>query len=166
VDWQVARRDCSLRFDRAGVHWVGPDGPIEVPWTQVIDADIELPTSTLRQWHAIDLVNILWTTMGAPRTIQIGFALRRSGLDVDLGRPGRYRWQLQVVLDDLLHVLRVNQDFSALGRPEVMQEVQRLSTGVPAAARAFMYTDLLGLERYVGGRGAYRKALRAMVASE
>jgi hypothetical protein len=139
---------------------------INAAWADVIDVGIRLPTSTLAQRRAVDLANWWLGTMGAPRTIEVSISLKRRNHALDLGRTSRYRWQLQVVLNDLLDVLQSSGDFSALGRPEVMREVERLSHRVPGVARLFMYTDLLGLERFLGARGAYRSQLERIIVRQ
>lgn len=86
-------------------------------------------------------------------------------IDTNLGpRQNRYPWQLQFLLEDLLRILERGRDYSPLARPAVLD---RLSTEVQSRVRQqaglLMYTDLFGLDRRLGGHGAYDQDLRDLL---
>lgn len=81
-----------------------------------------------------------------------------------LGRQQRYSWRVAVIVDELTGLLQRTGRLSQLARPDLLDRVaSEVAPTAPARARALVRTDLLALERFIGGRRAYERHLSAII---
>ena len=152
----LASRDPGtwVRFDAKGLAHTRDNREDELfAWSDVRDLEIRVPYSTMSQWRAIDGFNLVSPKYGQHSTWYVGIFFRSGYREVawNLGRSGRYPWQLDFLLDDLLQLLDHGRNFAALARPGLLDRlVSDVMPTLPRRARLLMYVDLLGLDRFVG----------------
>lgn len=160
-------KDSPLRvvFDAAGIKgW--QDGAMfaEHPWGRVRDLALRVPYSSRRTVAALSVWDLISPKPVEFSSTEVGISFT-AGFDVvqwTLVTEERYDWRLQFILDDLTRLLE--QDFSPLARPGLLDDVvRRVATHIRPYSRLLLYTDLLGLDRYLGGHTAYDSAIRALL---
>lgn len=158
-----------VRFDVEGLAQVLGDSETErFGWSDVRDLKIRVPYSTTLQWRTIAGFNLVSPTYGQHSSCDVEIFFRSGYREVawNLGRAGRYPWQLDFLLDDLLRLLERSHSFAALARPGLLDRlVSDVMPRLPRRARLLMYIDLFGLDRFVGGHGACDRELRQLVVA-
>ncbi len=102
--------------------------------------------------------------MSSSEGIEIRFAAGYEMVDWRLEPSGKVDWRIQFVLDDLISLLR--DDFSPLGVARVLDTAAAtVAVRIPRHARLLLYTDFLGLDRFVGGHRAFDRQLRSVIAA-
>lgn len=170
VLWLSRDPDTWVRFDAEGIAHVRDNKEDErFAWKNVLDLKIQVPYSTMSQWRAIAGFNLVSPVYGehSARDVEIFFRSGYREVTWNLGRTGRYPWQLDFLLDDLLRLLDRGRNFAALARPGLLDRLVRdVMPKLPRRARLLMYVDLLGLDRFVGGHGVCDRDLRQLVTAE
>ena len=170
VSWFGADCQTEVRFDPDGISRIQRGEELDrFPWAQVADLEIKVPYAPPWLWRLGVVGNLI-----SPKsfeyssdTVSIAFGSRFQSICWDLGPHERYSWRLQFVLDDLVSVLTKAGSLAALGHPEVLNgAVDRVMPRIKHHARALLYVDLLGLDRFVGGHGAFDADLLRLADSE
>jgi hypothetical protein len=154
----------ALKFTRSGVLLVLNQSTERVPWGEVLRLQIRIPYTSTAIYRLLDWLNIIAPVYAQHSSwgVEITAMLRRRDAEWDLGRPGRYSWRLQLVLDDLFDLVSEQKTFEVLADPRLWDWVRTHLVGsVPVWARALLYVELFGLQRYIGGHGAYRRQIAA-----
>jgi len=167
VLWRSADGVTSVVFDDAGVtHTSAGGAPERIPWSQVTGVALLLPTATTSGYR----VSAVLSRVGpvpfehAPREVAIIVSTARREHAWDLGRRGRYSWRLAFALGELADLLAKTGQLSQLARPDLLDRVaDEVVPQVPRRARMLVRADLLGLDRRLGGHGAYDRQLAALV---
>lgn len=159
----------AVEFTRSGVLLVLNGSTETVPWAEFLRLQIRIPYTSAAIYHVLDALNII-SPVHSQRSswgVEVTATLTQRDAQWDLGRPGRYPWRLQLVLDDLLDVVTERNQFEVLADHGLWEWVRTELVGsVPVWARTLMYVDLFGLQRYLGGHGAYHKRIAAYLDSE
>ena len=164
--WPSCRENVEVRFARNGIELVKLGLPELFRWETVRDLTIRVPYSSQFAWQAQDAFNLVSPIYGmhSPWNVELSFTSGYRTIETNLGRPTRYPWQLQFLLEDLLHLLDRKRDYSPLARPAVLEGLRtEVQPKVRQQARLLMYVDLLGLDRHLGGHGAYDRDLRDLL---
>lgn len=164
--WRLGTADEAVGFDSEGMRVVATQ---EVASRTIGWKDLSAVSVSIG-WHsrARDAFEVISPkpTPGLAHSGRIEVVANTPSGDLVLDVPmtGPCSWQVQFVLDDLLRLLA--RRLSLLGVPGLVDSaVAQVAAQVKARSRVLMNTDLLGLDRFVGGHGAYDGALRAVVAS-
>jgi hypothetical protein len=126
-------------------------------WADILSASIRLPYASRWSSRLLEGFNVISPKYGehSPRRPTITVATKTQNHTIELDGGVRYSWRLAFVLDDFFGFLSRRRRISALANSDIMECVHALAGEVPLVARALMYVDLFGLERFFGGRGAY-----------
>lgn len=168
VSWQSAGLPVHVCFDGAGIsRWEQGHQVAEYPWSRVRDLEIEVPYSSRRTVLVLTVLSMISPKpfMFSSEGIEIRFAAGYEKVDWTLAPSGKFDWRIQFVLDDLMPLL--GDDFSPLGVAGVLDKAaETVAPRIHRHARLLLYTDLLGLDRFVGGHTAFDSQLRAVIAGE
>ena len=165
VVWSSADLRNLVAFTRTGIEgWRDGAKVGDHPWERVSDLHVKVPYSSRRTVSALTVLDML-----SPRSsefsageVEIAFSARFDVVRWTLVPHETYHWRLQFVLDDLIRVLA--PDFSPLGVPGLLDDVVgRVWPQLRPHSRLLLYTDLLGLDRFLGGHGAHDAEVRAIV---
>lgn len=163
--WSSTDLRTQVAFDVAGIKgW--QDGAIfaDHPWGPVRDLNIRIPYSSRRMVTAMSVWDVLSPVpaMFSSAEVEISFTARFKVVRWTLATATTYNWRLQFILDDLRRLL--DPDFSPLGSPGLLDDaVRRVAPQMRRHARLLIYTDLFGLDRFLGGHTAYDCDLRAVL---
>lgn len=165
VLWSSADLRTQVVFDEAGLK-ESQDGAIvaDHPWDQVRNLVIKVPYTSRRTVTAMTGWNTVSPKAGSfsAAEVEIHFTARFDVVRWTLAPDMTFDWRLQFILDDLARLL--DPDFSPLGSPGFLDHVvRRVAPRLRPHARLLMYTDLLGLDRFLGGHTAYDSDIRAAV---
>ncbi|WP_152186121.1 hypothetical protein [Segeticoccus rhizosphaerae] len=159
----------GLRFTQAGMQVVSGQAAETVRWGEALRLQVKVPYSSLASYYLLEAFNLLSPGHGyhSAKVIEVQAMLKRRDASWQLGRPARFSWRLQLVLDDLFDVISERKRFEALADHALWEWVGTELVGtVPFWARALMYTDLVCLQRHLGGHGAYRKRIAAYLDAQ
>lgn len=163
--WRLGTSDNWAAFDTEGIHVLAsPGGTQDIRWRDVLGLTISIG----RHSKARDLWEIVTprptSGLAFSGTIELGLQLSRRDLDLTLPMTGPCSWQVAFVLQDLLGTLK-GERLHLTGRPGLVDGVVNEVAGrVRPWSRLLIDADLLGLDRFVGGHGAYHRAIETAVA--
>ncbi len=136
------------------------------PWSDIWDFDVTLPTSSRRGHRANAILAAVAPESYdySPLEETLTLDVARWPTEVTLGRHRRYSWQEAFVLAEFTDFLRRRELLRALATPGLLTNIMRRVPGtVPRRARPWVRSDLLGLDRKLGGHGAYDETFARLV---
>jgi len=135
-------------------------------WSSIRELNIELPTATLSGGRALVVLDMIRPIDMSPEEVTVTMTAGYRVAEWDLGRAGHYSWRAGFVLMQLMTLLARDARFSLLAVPGLLDAVMEdVIPRVPAHARLLVRTDLPGLNRHIGGHGAYDGAIERVMAN-
>jgi hypothetical protein len=135
-------------------------------WSSIREFNIELPTAPLWGRRALVVLDLIHPIATSPEEVTVTMTAGYRVAEWDLGRAGHYSWRAGFVLMELMTLLARDAKFSLLAVPGLLDAVMDdLIPRVPAHARLLARTDLPGLNRHIGGHGAYDGAIEKVLAT-
>jgi hypothetical protein len=102
----------------------------------------------------------------SPEEITVRFNAGHRVVEWDLGRTSHYSWRAGFVLGQLMALLERKARFPLVAVPGLLDAVlDDVIPRVPTHARLLLRTDLPGLNRHIGGHGAYDGAIERVLAT-
>lgn len=135
-------------------------------WDEILSVSVRLPYASRWSSRVLEGFNVISPKYGehSPQRPTISVSTKTQDHRIELEGGDRYSWRLAFLLDDFLRFLSQRRRISALANPAVMECLHALVGEVPSVARALLYVDLFGLERFLGGRGAYDRRYEECLA--
>lgn len=135
-------------------------------WSSIREFNVELPTVTLWGGRALVVLDMIRPIDMSPEEVIVTMTAGYRVAEWDLGRAGHYSWRAGFVLMQLMTLLARETRFSLLAVPGLLDAVMDdVIPRVPAHARLLVRTDLPGLNRHIGGHGAYDGAIERVLAT-
>lgn len=164
--WSSSDLRTEVVFDRAGIARLRDGGIIaQHPWGRVRNLEIKVPYASPGAVKAVSAWNLVSPKFAvfSAAAVEFSFTARFEVVRWSLAPHTTYDWRLQFILDDVLRLLR--DDFSWLGTPGLLDDVVgRVAPRLRSHARLLLYTDLFGLDRFVGGHGAFDRDIRSLLS--
>ena len=163
--WRLGQSPNWVAFDASGLHVEGQSGGTQdVPWRDVRS----LTLSFGRHSSARDLWELISPAptpdLAFSGTVAVKAELPRRDLDLTVPMTGPCSWQVAFVVEDLIQTLE-RERLHLIGQPGLVDSVvNEVAPELKPRARLLVNADLLGVDRLIGGHGAYRDAIEAVVA--
>jgi hypothetical protein len=155
-------------FSQSGVTHHADGGNEQFAWSSIKEFNIELPTATLwggRALSVFDMIGPKPVDM-SPEEITVAFTAGYRVVEWNLGRTRYYSWRAGFVLMQLMALLERKARFPLVAVPGLIDAVlDDVIPRVPKHARLLVRTDLPGLNRHIGGHGAYDGAIDRVLAT-
>jgi len=134
-------------------------------WSSITEFNLALPTAPLWGGRALVVLDMLHPIDMSPEEVTVTMTAGSRVAEWDLGRAGHYNWRSGFVLMQLMTLLAREARFSLLAVPGLLDAVMNdVIPRVPSHARLLVRTDLPGLNRHIGGHGAYDGAIERVLA--
>lgn len=167
LTWESGPKSDRLEFSVSGVRLSGPGRRDRtLRWDQVTRVEVRLPI-----WGK-SVSAIYWVAKGLhpnayglpPWSVEVDLDTVPALHALNLGRPRHYPWRVQLILDEVIDLLKESGDYSVLGRLGFLDRVVReVVPSTPRRARVLREWDLFGVERRIGGYRAVRQQIAALV---
>jgi hypothetical protein len=162
--WRLGQPGNCLAFDTAGLHVRSRGGEQDVPWADVLGLTISFGRHSAGRdlWEVISPQPT--PNLALSGTVAVDVQLRRRDLDVAVPMTRACSWRVAFVVEEVLQTLKTER-LRKIGQPGLVDGVVReVVPQVRLHTRLLMNTDLLGLDRLLGGHGAHRGAIEEAVS--
>ena len=156
-----------VTFTQSGVTHHADGTNEHFAWSSIREFNIELPTAPLwggRVLAVYDMIGPKPIDM-SPEEVTVALTAGYRVVKWELGRTRHYSWRAGFVLMQLMALLEREARFSLVAVPGLLDAVMDdVIPVVPTHARLLVRTDLPGLNRHLGGHGAYDGAIEGVLA--
>jgi hypothetical protein len=162
--WRLGQPGNCLAFDTTGLHVRSQDGTQDVPWADVMGLTISFGRHSAGRdlWEVISPKPTPDLALSGTVAVDVQLRLRDLNLAVPMTRA--CSWRVAFVVEEVLQTLKAER-LRLIGQPGLVDgAVREVVPQIRPHTRLVMNTDLLGLDRLLGGHGAYRGAIEEAVA--